>query len=71
MADGYSFNVGVLDKTVHEYRRRAEDRLAKAFGLPDRMEMNKVRLYEFLWIEIANASDEAVKRAINILRGIA
>lgn len=67
--DPHNFNVGVLDGN-HEHRRAAEDKLAKCFGLPDRMGVNKVKIYEYLWVEIANADESLVRRAIEVLRGL-
>lgn len=68
MAERKSFNIGGC-QDLHPYRRDAEDKLARAFGIPDRNGINKRRIYEALWVELHNAPETLVRRAIAILRG--
>lgn len=63
-----TFSVG-LPPGVDQYRRQAEDRLARAFGIPNRNGTNKCRIYECLFTELATATDANARRAIAILRG--
>lgn len=62
MTDRKTFSVGVLDGN-HHYRREAENRIARVcFRKNSRRDLNKSKIYEFIWSQIALSSDEAVAR---------